>query len=44
MAETDDLVRRLFARIRAFEWDEAKAAGNFRKHGIDFDDATAARV
>lgn len=41
MAETDDLVRRLFARIRAFEWDEAKAAGNFRKHGIDFDDATA---
>jgi hypothetical protein len=22
-----------------FEWDEAKAASNRRKHGIDFDDA-----
>jgi uncharacterized protein len=22
-----------------FEWDEEKAAGNFRKHGIDFADA-----
>jgi uncharacterized DUF497 family protein len=22
-----------------FEWDEAKAASNLRKHGVDFDDA-----
>ena len=22
-----------------FEWDEGKAAGNFRKHGVDFADA-----
>ncbi|MHB8500770.1 MAG: BrnT family toxin [Candidatus Acidiferrales bacterium] len=23
-----------------FEWDESKAAGNLRKHGVRFDDAT----
>ncbi len=39
MAEDELLVRRLFERVRAVEWDEAKAAGNRRKHGIDFDDA-----
>ena len=39
MAEDEILVRRLFERMRAVEWDEAKAAGNRRKHGIDFDDA-----
>jgi len=27
---------------RYFEWDEAKAELNFRKHGIRFDDATLA--
>jgi uncharacterized DUF497 family protein len=25
-----------------FEWDDAKAADNFRKHGVDFDSARAA--
>jgi uncharacterized DUF497 family protein len=25
-----------------FEWDDAKAAANFRKHGVHFDAATAA--
>jgi uncharacterized protein len=39
MAEKDDLVRQRFKRIRTVEWDEAKAASNRRKHGIDFDDA-----
>jgi uncharacterized protein len=29
----------LFDRVQAVEWDEAKAAGNRRKHGIDFDEA-----
>jgi uncharacterized DUF497 family protein len=24
-----------------FEWDEAKAAGNLRKHGVTFDEAMA---
>jgi uncharacterized protein len=26
----------------AFEWDEAKAASNLRKHGVDFADAAIA--
>ena len=39
MAEDDILVERLFERIRAVEWNEAKAASNRRKHGIDFDEA-----
>ena len=39
MAEDDIFVRRLFERIRAIEWNEAKAASNRRKHGIDFDEA-----
>ena len=39
MAENDIFVRRLFERIRAVEWSEAKAACNRRKHGIDFDEA-----
>lgn len=25
-----------------FEWDDAKAEGNFRKHGVDFETATEA--
>ena len=33
------MVRKLTGRIRAFEWNESKAAINRRKHGIDFDDA-----
>ena len=33
------MVRELFERIRAVEWDEDKAAVNRRKHGIDFDEA-----
>lgn len=32
-------VRQEFARIRAFEWDEAKRASNLRRHLIDFVDA-----
>ena len=40
MAEKDYLVvRELFERIPAVEWDEEKAASNRRKHGIDFDEA-----
>jgi uncharacterized protein len=40
MAGKDYLVvRELFERVRAVEWDEAKAASNRRKHGIDFDEA-----
>ncbi|HTC05409.1 MAG TPA: BrnT family toxin [Xanthobacteraceae bacterium] len=39
MAEDDFFVRRLFERIRAVEWNEAKAASNRRKHDIDFDEA-----
>lgn len=39
MAEDDSFDRRLFERIRAFEWNAEKAASNRRKHGIDFDDA-----
>jgi hypothetical protein len=35
----DMVIRRLFDRIRAVEWDEEKAASNRRKHGIDFDEA-----
>jgi hypothetical protein len=26
----------------AFEWDDAKAEGNYRKHGVDFETATEA--
>ena len=29
----------LFARIRAFEWDEEKRESNLRAHDIDFQDA-----
>ncbi len=39
MAEDDVVIRRLFERVRAVEWNEEKAAGNRRKHGIDFDEA-----
>ena len=39
MTDDDMLVRRLFERVRAVEWDEDKAASNRRKHGIDFDEA-----
>jgi uncharacterized protein len=39
MAEEGILVARLFERIRAIEWDAAKAASNRDKHGIDFDEA-----
>jgi uncharacterized protein len=35
----DDDFSSRFAHIRAFEWDEVKAASNRRKHGIDFDEA-----
>src|SRR5438552_498377 len=37
-----DAVQILLERIRAVEWNEAKAASNRRKHGIDFDEATGA--
>jgi uncharacterized protein len=40
MAEDDVVVRRLFERTQAVEWNEEKAATNRRKHGIDFDEAT----
>ena len=40
MTEDDIFIRRFFERVRAVEWDEAKAASNHRKHGIDFDEAT----
>lgn len=30
------------ARFDDFEWDEKKAASNFRKHGITFEEATFA--
>jgi uncharacterized DUF497 family protein len=36
-----DDVARLFVGVGAFEWREEKAEANFRKHGIDFDDAKA---
>ena len=36
---TEDEVQRLFARVTAFGWNEAKRASNLRKHGIDFADA-----
>lgn len=39
MTDDDILVRRLFERVRAVEWDEAKAASNLSKHSIDFNDA-----
>jgi len=28
--------------MNGFEWDEGKAAGNFAKHGISFDEAASA--
>jgi len=37
MAE-DDAVQELFARIRAFGWNEEKRASNLRVHKIDFED------
>lgn len=30
------------ARMLRFEWDPRKAAANFRKHGVSFDDAQTA--
>ena len=39
MAEDEIVVRRLFNRVQAVEWDEQKAESNRRKHGIDFDEA-----
>jgi uncharacterized DUF497 family protein len=39
MAEDDIVIQRLFERIRVVEWNEAKAANNRGKHGIDFDEA-----
>ena len=39
MAEDYLVVRELFERVRAVEWNEEKAAVNRRKHGIDFDEA-----
>jgi uncharacterized DUF497 family protein len=39
MAEDEISRRGLFERIRTVEWNEEKAAGNRRKHGIDFDEA-----
>ena len=38
MADNGSDVRRLFARIRAFGWHEAKRASNLREHKIDFED------
>ena len=35
----EDEVQRLFARVTAFGWNEAKRASNLKKHGIDFADA-----
>lgn len=32
-------IRELLDGIRVVEWNEAKAASNRRKHGIDFDEA-----
>jgi uncharacterized DUF497 family protein len=37
---TEDEVQKLFARVTAFGWHEAKRASNLRKHGIDFADTT----
>jgi uncharacterized DUF497 family protein len=39
MAENEDTIRQLFARIRAFEWNESKREINWRDHQIDFRDA-----
>ncbi len=30
------------SEVRRFEWDDAKAEANYRKHGIDFETATEA--
>ena len=38
MAEDEDAIRRLFAKVRSYEWDEVKRARNWRVHGIDFAD------
>jgi uncharacterized DUF497 family protein len=35
----DKIAETLFTDIVGFEWDEDKAESNFRKHGIDFDEA-----
>lgn len=37
MHDFDD--RRLFERVRAFEWHEEKRLANLRIHQIDFEDA-----
>jgi uncharacterized DUF497 family protein len=36
---SDETAENLFTDIDGFEWDEDKAERNFRKHGIDFDEA-----
>jgi uncharacterized DUF497 family protein len=38
MADDEDVVQQLFARIRAFGWYEQKRASNLRVHKIDFED------
>ena len=35
-----DETLKMFAQIRAFEWDEDKREVNLRDHGIDFRDAS----
>jgi uncharacterized DUF497 family protein len=35
----DETAVNLLTAICGFEWDEDKADSNFRKHGIDFDEA-----
>jgi uncharacterized protein len=39
MAEDEDVVRQLFARIRTFGWNPKKRDSNLRDHKIDFEDA-----
>jgi uncharacterized protein len=39
MTEDEKAAQQLFARIRAFEWDESKRESNLRDHNIDFEDA-----
>jgi uncharacterized DUF497 family protein len=36
---SEQIIQDLFARIRAFEWDEQKRQVNLRQHNIDFRDA-----
>lgn len=38
MAEDENVVQQLFARIRAFGWHEKKRQTNLRVHKIDFED------